>query len=274
MQRLTRIVAIVSVLGAVVSVLATRPRGVIAEVTNAVTNTANGTPVNSYLTQDPNPNSGLRGWHINRPSGEALPHGISFDMDGTPIWDMGIDFEFPDLILAYSHTTKSDQLRMRADTGQTELGPVVGHPVTTNQLNITAGTPEAPLDGVGVGVNGNRNGLYIYQTNATTKRAKVNFNEVFQMGTDSGMNNTRDFWVFNNGTGRFPVMVAANDAVTLGYGATVGGNFRHTGASVGFYGAPGTAKPTITGKRSTGEAWANLLTKLVAMGLVNDGTTP
>jgi hypothetical protein len=28
---------------------------------------------------------------------------------------------------------------------------VVGHPVTRNQLSITAGTPAAPLDGIGVG---------------------------------------------------------------------------------------------------------------------------
>jgi len=264
MQRLTWFVA-------VASAFVVFPAGAFAQAAN---NVVAGTPVNSYFTQDHNPNSGLRGWHINRPSGERTPHGISFDLDGTPVWDMGIDFEFPDLILAYSHVAKADQLRMRADTGQTELGQRVGQPVTKNQLNITAGTPEAPLDGVGVGVYGNRNGFYIYQVDPSTKRAKMNFSDVFQIGTDSGLNNTRDFWVFNNGTGRFPVMISASDVVTMGQGATVGGSFRHTGTNVGFYGAQGVAKPTITGKRSTGEAWANLLAKLVALGLVNDGTTP
>jgi hypothetical protein len=240
----------------------------------AAADTAPVGPVTTWVSEDPNPTSGLRGIHINRSSSEQTPHGISLDLDDKPVWDMGIDFQMPDLILAYSHITQSDQFRMRPDTGQLELGPRVGHPVTGSQVNVTAGTSAQPLDGIGVGINGNQAGLYIYQTNPSSQRAKVNFTDVFQMGTDSSMSNARDFWLFNNVTGRFPVLVTAGDQVEIGYGATIGGSLQHTGSTAGFYGATPIAKPTITGSRKDGTAWANLLAKLVQMGLVNDGTTP
>ncbi|WP_437275221.1 hypothetical protein WME90_28710 [Sorangium sp. So ce375] len=43
---------------------------------------------------------------------------------------------------------------------------------------------------------------------------------------------------------------------------------------IGFYGAAPVAKPTVTGSRSSGAALADLLAKLTALGLINNGTTP
>jgi hypothetical protein len=238
------------------------------------TPSAVGAPVRTYFSTAPDPASGLRGWHIDRPSSEKTPHGISLDINGAPLWDMGIDFEFPDLILAYSHVTQSDQFRFRADTGQLEIGPRVGHPVTESQVNVTAGTETAPLDGVGVGAYGSRNNLYLYQKLPGLRRTKLNLYDLFQVGTDSTQSNTPDFWVFNNQTGHFPLLINATDGVTLGNGATVGKTLQHTGATLGFFGAAPIARPTVTHSRKDGSALADLISKLAALGLVSDQTKP
>ena len=231
-------------------------------------------PVTSYFTDATNPYSALRGWHINRSSSDRTPHGISLDLDGVPVWDLGIDYESPDLVLAFSHATRSDQIRLRPDTGQMDIGAVVGHPVTQNQLNVTAGTPNNPLDGVGVGCYGNRAGIYLYQKLPGTLRTKIIFNNLFQLGTDCKQASVPDFSIFNNGTGRHSIHISPTDQVTLGYGATIGRIFEHNGNAVGFYGAKPISRPRITGSRSDGTALANLLTKLEAMGLIVDNTTP
>jgi hypothetical protein len=235
---------------------------------------ARAAPVRTYFSTDTNPDSGLRGWHIDRPSSDRLPHGISLDLDGAPVWDTcAIDFELPDLILAYSHLTESDQFRLRADTGQLEIGPRVGHPITESQVNITGGTPDAPLDGLGIGCYGSRNGLYLYQKTPGTRRTKLNFYNLFQMGTDSQRNNTPDFFISNNQTGRIPLLISPTDSVTIGYGATIGGTLQHSGTALGFFGAQPVARPVITGSRSDGTALANLLAALAKLGLIANKST-
>lgn len=47
-----------------------------------------------------------------------------------------------------------------------------------------------------------------------------------------------------------------------------------TTQTLGFYGAVGTVKPTITGARDDGTALASLLTALEDMGLLVDSSTP
>lgn len=44
-------------------------------------------------------------------------------------------------------------------------------------------------------------------------------------------------------------------------------------STLGFYGAAGTAKPTITGVAAAGSSIKVLITALAALGLVIDGTT-
>jgi hypothetical protein len=230
-------------------------------------------PVRTYFSVEPI--RGLRGWHIDRDSSDHIPHGISLDLDGQPVWGTAaIDFEMPDLILAYSYTTRGDQFRMRPDTGQIDIGPVVGHPVTQSQINVTAGTSDAPLDGIGVGCYGSRSGIYLYQKLPDSVRTKINFNNVFQLGTDSTRDRSPDFWVHNVKSGRLPVVIDETDNVTMAYGATVGGSLGHTGTTLGFYGAPPIPRPVITGSRSDGTAVANLLARLQELGLIIDNTTP
>jgi hypothetical protein len=235
---------------------------------------ASAAPVRTWVSVSTSSTSRVGGLHIDRPSSERTPNGISLDVEGTPVWDMGIDFEFPDLILAYSHITQSDQFRLRAETGQLEIGPRVGHPVTDSQVNITSGTEDAPLDGVGVGCYGNCSGLNLYQRLPRSRRTKVNFQSLYQVGTDSTQGNTPDFWVFNNQTGRFPFWVNPRDRVTMGAGATISQTVQHTGAAVGFFGARPIARPSVIGSLSNGTALASLLARLSAMGLIVDATTP
>src|SRR5947207_1747216 len=37
---------------------------------------AHAAPLRTYFSTDPNAHSGLRGWHIDRPSADHIPHGI------------------------------------------------------------------------------------------------------------------------------------------------------------------------------------------------------
>jgi hypothetical protein len=235
---------------------------------------AHAAPLRTYFSTDPNAHSGLRGWHIDRPSAEHIPHGISLDQDGTVVWDMGVDFEFPDLILANSHAMHgSDEFRLRCDTGQLEIGARVGHPVTQSQVNITGGTEEASLDGLGIGCYGSRSGLYLYQKLPGISQTKLNFYNLFHMGTDSQRNNTPDFFIYNIQTGRMPIVISPLDTVTIGYGTTIGRTFQHTGKTAGFFGAKPVARPVITGSRRDGTALANLIAGLASLGLIDDQST-
>jgi hypothetical protein len=83
-----------------------------------------------------------------------------------------------------------------------------------------------------------------------------------------------DFSIVNNGTGRHALHINPTDQVTLGYGATIGRIFEHTGNAVGLYGAKPIARPKITDSRSDGTALADLLDKLKSMGLIVDNTIP
>lgn len=262
----------ITTLSVVVSVLTLSAAAFAEPVRKYFSNTL-AEPVRTYFST--NAKYGLRGWHIDRDSSDLIPHGISLDLDGTPVWGTyAMDFEMPDLVLAYSYVTKSDQFRMRPDTGQIDIGPIVGHPVTQNHLNVTAGTPEAPSDGVGVGTYGNRSGLYLYQKNPSSLRTKINFQNLFVVGTDTSQSRVADFYVWNGGTGRRPIVIDPTDQVSLGYGAEIGGAMRHSGRELGFYGANPVSRPIITGSRSDGTALANLLDQLQSTGLIVDRTTP
>jgi hypothetical protein len=222
-----------------------------------------------WATSDYNRNSGLIGLHLSRPSSVRQPHGISLDLDGVPVWDTcALDFEWPDLVLAYSHTLKTDNLRMRSDTAQLELGQAAGHPVTPFQFSMVAGNPKAPLGGMAIGTFDYQFSIYLYNKTRPTRRTNLNFFNLFSWGTDSTNTGSTDFWLHNYQTKRKPIHVSPDDRITLN------GALAHTGPTLGFFGADPTPRPTITGSRSDGTALANLLTALHNMGLIEDNTTP
>ena len=223
----------------------------------------------TYVTDRHNRNSGMMGLHLDRPAELRQPHGISLDLDGQPVWDTcAIDYEWPDLVLAYSHTLKADNLRMRADTAQMELGQRVGHPITPFQFHITGGNEQAPLGGIGLATYGWQYSLYMYNRQPGCKRTNLNFFNLFSWCTDSTGTGTGDFFIRNYQTNSNPIHISPGNDISLN------GNLSHTGEKAGFYGAAPINKPVITGSRSDGTALANLLSKLEALGLIVDNTIP
>ncbi len=233
--------------------------------------TPEGNPdrVKVWLTTKHNPTSGLMGLHLDRAANDGQPHGVSLDLDGKPVWETdAIDFEWPDLILAYSHTLKADNFRLRSDTAQIEIGQRCGHPITPFQMHITAGNEQEPLGGLALATYGYQYSLYMYNRSETTKRTNVNFNNIFSWCTDSTNTGTPDFYLHNYQDNTNPITVSESSQIGLN------GALAHSGPAVGFYGAAPIARPTITGSRSDGTALANLLSQLSALGLVVDNTTP
>lgn len=239
-----------------------------------------GGPATMTFTNVTNINSGLRGLHLNRPVTEGTPHGISFDISGTPTWEIGSDAATvanPDAVLCYSHLLQADTLRIRLDTGQTILGRVVGQPPLGGpQLGIEGGNAGNPVDVLSLTTQSATK--YCLQllsgvNPATSKRVKIVFQAQsttgFQMGTDSANNGTNDFWLSNNATGTFPLLVSAADAVTIG---ASGGSVKVVG-NVGFYNTTPVAKPTVSGSRSANAALASLLTALASQGLITDSSS-
>lgn len=93
------------------------------------------------FTVTPTANSGLRGLHLQKASGNLEPLGVTLEYDTGPVWDtMALDFSTTDLVLAYSHALKADNFRFRQDTAQLALGRVVGQPAASGgQLQVQAG---------------------------------------------------------------------------------------------------------------------------------------
>ena len=228
----------------------------------------NAARVNAYVTSDYNRHSGLIGLHLNRASSDLQAHGISLDLDGTPVWDTtAIDFEWPDLILAYSHTLQADNLRLRSDTAQMELGQRVGHPVTPFQFHITGGREDAPLGGIAIATYSYHNSLYMYNRQAGSRRTNINFANLFAWETDSTNTGTPDIFLHNWKDNTNPITVNSDNRIGLN------GSLAHNGATAGFFGAEPVARPTVTGSRSDGTALASLMSALSSMGLINDNTT-
>jgi hypothetical protein len=245
-----------------------------------------------------NPSTGFVGYHLISVTSDPnnLPFGVSFDLGTassyTPEYEMGLERTNTDFyLLSRLISPYSAQFRLRGDTGQLQLGAAVGHPTSTNQLNVVAGHDTSPvitLDGIGISINGNQSNLNLTQRSSgtTTKRTSITFGTPstgYQVGSDSAGTGTNDWYLKDLTTSAFPLTVSAGtDLVTVGNGATLNGTVTipgtlalgTSGSTLGFYGNTPMGRPTITGCRSDGTAVANLLQKLQQAGLITDQTTP
>lgn len=179
--------------------------------------TSNNTKL--WFTKTPTSGSGLRGLRMDKAAADVLPLGLTLSIDGVPQWDtIAIDATTSDLVLAYSHALGTDNIRLRRDTAQMAIGPVVGQPVGggSGQIQLYAGTAALPCIGMQITCYGSQDGIQLRQGNAGIARAKINFNDGFQMGVDSASANVKDFWISNNNTGAFPFSIGINDEVVLG----------------------------------------------------------
>lgn len=216
---------------------------------------------------------GLQGLHLGRASTDVFPVGVSWDVDGQFAWASGLDCTMdysypgvsptpPDLVLAYSSITHSDNLRLRADDARMVLGPRIGHPVMPFQLELDAGTSAAPLGGLFVSTEGNPFGLYMENRAPGTKRNTISLQNLFCLQTDTQQNGTGDVWFYNFQSASPVFSVTPANAFTL------------DSPHEGFYGAPPVGRPEVSGSFSDGSAQRSLLAALVKLGLVADGTTP
>jgi hypothetical protein len=231
--------------------------------------TATAAPPPTSVSQVPNPGSGLIGLHLNHSITEARPHGISLDLGHTPIWDAcALDHERSDLVLAYSHTLKATNLRLRADTAQLELGQRVGRPVTPFQFHVTGGNPGVPLGALAVATYADQPGLYLENLEPGLRRTNVNFFNQFAWGTDSTGTGTPDLWLYNYRTGTYPLTINSENEIGIH------GCLSHTGMEAGFFGAPSIPCPAVTGPRASDAALISLLSQFAALGLITDATEP
>ena len=87
--------------------------------------------------------SGLRGLRLEKSAGNGEPLGLTLQYDTGPVWDtVALDATTTDLVLAYSHAdnVQADNLRLRQDTAQMNIGRVVGQPsLAGSQITVTGG---------------------------------------------------------------------------------------------------------------------------------------
>jgi hypothetical protein len=216
---------------------------------------------------------GLAGLHVSRASTDPFAHGISWDVDGTFMWNSGLDATLdysypgvsptpPDLVLAYSGLLHADNLRLRADDARMALGPRIGHPVMPFQFAVSAGLTDKPLGGIAVGTWGYQCGLYLYNQNPAEARTALSLQNLYGFITDTGENGYGDFVFWNYQANAPTFTVQPNNDFSL------------TAPREGFFGGAPTEKPRVTGSWSDGSAQKSLLAALVKLGLVTDQTTP
>jgi len=222
---------------------------------------------------------GLRGLHIDRAAQDGLPNGISFDFGGDFAWGMGLDgtmdytypiapYHVPDLVLAFSTHTRSDNLRLRSDDARMELGPRIGHPQQPFQFSIVAGTQDAPLGGLSIGTFSDDYSIHMFNRDPTTQRTSVNFSSLWTWGTDLAKNGGGDLFLYNCQNSHPTITVSQGDVIGLA------GTLQHQGSQAGFFGAPPVDRPVVTGSWSDGSAARSLCQALARLGLVQDQTNP
>lgn len=168
--------------------------------------------VGSGLSMTATAGDNLLGYHTYGTEQQPLGYSIDASSDtSNPIWSFGFspvttgnnnDF----FLFSHSYnpggtgtnaTTGINNgyfLRMRGDNGQLAIGNdtsgALDHPGSTAQVKIWAGTSTQLRGGLAVSGHGNYNGLLLDQADAGTLRTKVNFGNLFQVGTDSFQNGT------------------------------------------------------------------------------------
>lgn len=104
-----------------------------------------------FMSTLTNVNSGAIGLHLSKESWVTAPNAISYDIDGVPKWEQGMDFLNHDFVVAYTHDTRApfgtgDMFRFSPNR-KWILGPAQGSP--TN--NVATGTMEfIPSDTTGL----------------------------------------------------------------------------------------------------------------------------
>lgn len=139
-----------------------------------------------WTSNENNPKSGGRGWHIDKvPAALAIDEVssiVSFDVGGTPRWEIGIDFETQrigdgnsDFVPAFDHSAGINDAGANANTGADimRISPA-SHCVTHGQgpkfnFDAVAGSPRAFPDFMTVTAGKNLGGLRVSANHDVTK---------------------------------------------------------------------------------------------------------
>ena len=222
-----------------------------------------------YFTRDTAPHSGMRGLHLQKKSDDIRPLGIVFEYDTEAKWDMGLDYETDDLILAYSHhaSVRHDNIRLRADTAQIAIGLEVGTPANPGaHLQLFGGNAAAARDAMAITIYGDKSNLSLGQGTAGTKRTKINLNGGdWQLGTDQALNDTANFFLRNNTTALAPLTIGTNDQVAIG-STHANSEVKLVAGKLGFF--------NLTTPISKPASAEDLRTSLINLGLITGGANP
>jgi Ubiquitin-activating enzyme E1 FCCH domain len=191
------------------------------------------------FTTDTEVHSGMRGLRMSKDAGNTEPLGLTLYMGANPVWDIGMDSTvetYPDLVLAYSHDLETDNLRIRADTAQVNLGRIVGKPsLVGSQLTITSGNG-ATITGI---TNANPMVVTVGADHLFAVGEIVNFVSINTSGVPGTLGNVL------NGTS---ATITAVGDTTITFGAV-------DSSAMPVYTGGGTAYVTMNGIRMT--QWGN-----------------
>ncbi|MDO8673040.1 MAG: hypothetical protein Q7O66_16655 [Dehalococcoidia bacterium] len=161
--------------------------------------------------------SGMRGWRIDKTAATAQPHGIVWTIDGAPKWDVGMDFENTDMVLAYSHADTADQIRI-GPLGQMVVGRSVGDvTLYAKKFNVDLDGNTANVVGIGPGIDcgpyspGNDTVYHIFRAYAKNTNWPVSISSIYDA-------NSADQYIVLNGhiDGGTKAATTINSPVTTG----------------------------------------------------------
>jgi hypothetical protein len=135
-----------------------------------------------FASDDVNPKSGLRGWHIEkRSAADTVPHGISFDINGVPKWEIGVDFETnnaqsnADFVPCLDMSAGIDDAGAGANAGADVIRISAAEHATTHGqgpkmvFGFKCGTPRANPDFFQIDAGKNLGGLRVSANHDVTK---------------------------------------------------------------------------------------------------------
>jgi hypothetical protein len=188
--------------------------------------------------------------------------GTGFGGAGAPDWNSGVNGTFLAMNATAGYLGNFCDLQV-AGVSKFSIDPN-GAVVSKGTHNVTVTSGDAATYTVGTNA-----GITLNQSSGSSKRVAVKLNNLFQIGTDTGQNNTQDLWVFNNTSGQFILQASQTDTITLANtngtaGVRINGLF---GVNVAPITAPAVGAAATDA--ATTQALANAIrTALIARGIV------
>lgn len=185
-----------------------------------------------YMTAEPNPRSGMRGFHINKLDfDDAHSHGISFDVEGTPHWEIGMDYVSYDFILAFDHTAYDDAGADVFRMSRAEDDTVSGSRSTKFFIGYRVGTPAAEVATFNVVAGDTLGGIRVSCSNSASARSAIailqrdanhwamfNCADAIKFGCDWQKTNVASFFIYDEVVDTMRLYIDENGRTFIGSG--------------------------------------------------------